>query len=117
MERLCLDCNALLNGRADKKFCDDQCRTNYNNHLRTEDYTFLNEVNRTLKKNRSILKEVNPEGKLKVKRELLVRKGFNFNFHTHLLPTQKGSTYIFCYEYGYLPLENEELLLVRREEK
>ncbi|RZL36372.1 MAG: hypothetical protein EOO96_07150 [Pedobacter sp.] len=117
MERLCLDCNAVLNGRADKKFCDDQCRTNYNNRLRTEDNSFLKEVNRILKKNRDILRAKNPEGKTKIKRALLVRKGFDFNYHTHTYATQKGATYIFCYEYGYLPLENEEILLVKREEK
>lgn len=117
MERLCLDCNAVLNGRADKKFCDDPCRTNYNNRLRTEDNSFLKEVNRILKKNRDILHTNNPEGKTKIKRALLVRKGFDFNYHTHTYATQKGATYIFCYEYGYLPLENEEILLVKREEK
>jgi hypothetical protein len=117
MERLCLDCNAVVNGRADKKFCDDQCRTNYNNHLRTEDNSFLNEVNRVLKKNRDILKSKNPEGKTKIKREILLRKGFDFNYHTHTYATQKGTTYIFCYEQGYLTLENDEVLLVKREER
>lgn len=117
MERLCLDCNAIVNGRADKKFCDDQCRTNYNNRLRTEDNSFLNEINRVLKKNRDILKSKNPDGKTKVKREILLRKGFDFNYHTHIYATQKGTTYIFCYEQGYLPLENDEVLLVKREEK
>lgn len=115
MERLCLDCNAILNGRADKKFCDDQCRTNYNNKIRTEDHSYLNEVNRILRKNRDILKNKNPEGKVKLKRDQLIRKGFNFNYHTHTYTTQKGTTYIFCYEYGYLPLDNDEILLIKRE--
>lgn len=117
MEKFCLDCNALLKGRADKKFCDDQCRSNYNNRLKADDHSFLKEVNQTLKKNRAILKAKNPEGKTKVKKDALIRKGFDFNFHTHTYATQKGNTYIFCYEYGYLLLENEEVLLVKREEK
>jgi len=117
MERICLDCNAVINGRADKKFCDDQCRTHYNNRIRTEDNSFVNEVNRVLKKNRAILKTKNPDGKIKVKREALLRKGFDFTYHTHTYSTQKGQIYFFCYEQGYLPLENEEILLVRREEK
>jgi hypothetical protein len=117
MERLCLDCQAILNGRADKKFCDDQCRTNYNNRIRAEDNSYLNEVNRILKKNRDILRQQNPDGKVKIKKAILVRKGFDFNYHTHTYATQKGTTYVFCYEYGYLTLENEEILLVKREEK
>jgi hypothetical protein len=60
-----------------KKFCDDQCRTNYNNRLRTEDNSFLKEVNRILKKKRDILHSNNPGGKTKIKRALLVRKGFD----------------------------------------
>ncbi|GGI24370.1 hypothetical protein [Pedobacter mendelii] len=117
MDRFCLDCNGLLRGRADKKFCDDQCRNNYNNRQKADDNSFLNEVNRVLKKNRDILRNKNPEGKIKVKREILLRKGFDFNYHTHTYATQKGTIYVFCYEYGYLLLENEEVLLIKREEK
>lgn len=117
MERFCLDCQALLRGRADKKFCDDQCRSNYNNRQKTVNNQFLNAVNKILKKNRDILSAQNPEGKTKVKREKLLNRGFNFHYHTHTYATQNGHTYFFCYEYGYLPLANEELLLVKREEK
>lgn len=117
MERLCIDCNAELKGRTDKKFCDDQCRSNYNNRLKANDQSFLKRVNQILKKNRDILVEKNPEGKAKVKRAELLRKGFNFDYHTHTYATQRGMTYIFCYEYGYLLLEGDEVLLVKRDEK
>lgn len=117
METLCLDCNTPIKGRTDKKFCDDQCRSNFNNRKKAADHSYLTQVNQILKKNRAILIAKNPDGKTKTKREVLLRKGFNFNYHTHTLTTQKGSTYIFCYEYGYLLLENDEILLVKREEK
>lgn len=117
MDRLCVDCGAELKGRIDKKFCDDQCRSNYNNKLNTNDQSFLKQVNKILKKNRDILVDKNPDGKAKVKRAELLRRGFNFDYHTHMYVTQKGVNYIFCYEYGYLPLEDGEILLVKREEK
>lgn len=117
MTKLCLDCEKPLVGRADKKFCDDQCRSNYNNRLKADDSSFLKQVNQILKKNWQILKSSNPEGKIKVKKSALLKKGFDFNYHTHTYITQKGVNYVFCYEYGYLYLENDELLLVKREEK
>ncbi len=116
MDRFCLECNTLLQGRADKKFCDDQCRSNYNHRLKANDRSFINLVNQILKKNRKILTAKNPSGKTKVKRDVLLRSGFDFNFHTSLYTTKKGNVYFFCYEHGYMELEREELLLIRREE-
>ena len=31
MEKRCLECNDVLHGRSDKKFCSDACRNTYNN--------------------------------------------------------------------------------------
>ncbi|UKT64504.1 hypothetical protein [Pedobacter mucosus] len=117
MERLCLDCGKAVKGRTDKKFCDDSCRNNYNNHLKFDDGILLKKINNILKRNRSILAKLNPDGKVKVNRKKLLTAGFNFEFYTHHYQTQNGNSYTFCYEHGYLQLENEEVLLVKREEK
>jgi hypothetical protein len=114
MERFCLDCGNSIKGRSDKKFCDDQCRNNYNNRLKIEDSSTVKQINAILKKNRSILQTLNPEGKLKITAEKMLRLGFNFNYFTHTYETYKGSIYFFCYEYGYLKLSQEEILLVKR---
>ena len=116
MERICLDCSEPLKGRADKKFCDDQCRSNYNNRLKIEKSDFVKEVNNILRRNRSILQQLNPDGKAKVNKEKLLNKGFSFSYFTHTYQTQKGHVYHFCYEYGYLKLESEDILLVKRDE-
>lgn len=116
MKRICLDCSEPIQGRADKKFCDDQCRSNYNNRLKTDQSNFEREVNTILRKNKSILRQANPEGKTKTNKDKLLSKGFNFNYFTHVYQTQKGHQYHFCYEYGYLRLDNEEILLVKRDE-
>ena len=115
-KRLCLDCNEELKGRSDKKFCDDQCRSNYNNRQQSESTAFMRQVNSILKRNRRILEELNPDGKTRLSRKKLLAKGFNFEYFTNIYKTQTGKSYYFCYESGYLQLENEDVLLVRREE-
>jgi hypothetical protein len=116
MEKTCLDCGTPIKGRADKKFCSDQCRNNYNNQLNSDSSNYLRHVNNILRKNRRILTSLNPRDKSKVHRDKLNEKGFNFNYHTNTYTTQKGATYFFCYEQGYLPLEDNYYALVLRKE-
>ena len=112
MERYCLECGAKLIGREDKKFCNDQCRNSYNNKLNRDDNSVMTSINRRLRKNRRVLKELNPNGKAKVRRSELEKAGFNFKYFTHVYKTKGGKVYYFCYEYGYLPLENNYFALV-----
>ncbi len=112
---VCLDCGEPLMGRADKKFCNDQCRNNYNNRLNSDSSALVRQVNNALRKNRRILSELNPEGKTTVHKDKLTAKGFNFKFFTHIYTTLKGSSYFFVYEYGYLPLDHDFFMLVKRE--
>lgn len=116
MERLCLDCGQKIIGRADKKFCDDQCRSNYNNRQRADDLNQVKIINHILLKNRRILTQLNTTGKTKVAKNKLEKAGFNFAYFTHLYQTAKGHSYYFCYEHGYLPLENDLYLLVKNNE-
>ncbi|WP_421944556.1 hypothetical protein [Pedobacter sp.] len=115
MDRLCLDCGNPVKGRADKKFCDDLCRNNYNNHIKAEDNAIVKAVNLILKRNRSILSTFNPEGKAKVSRSKLLSAGFNLDYHTGIHQTQSGNTYIFCYEYGYLAINDIDFSIVKKE--
>ena len=112
MAEFCLECGAKIMGRIDKKFCNDQCRNNYNNRLNHDETSFMVKVNRSLRKNRRILKSFTPKGKAKVRRQKLESEGFNFKYFTHVYKTKEGRVYYFCYEYGYLPLENGYFALV-----
>lgn len=114
-ERLCLDCGTPLQGRADKKFCNDLCRNNYNNQLNSNSYNLVRNINNILRRNRRILEELNPTGKTKTTRKKLTAKGFDFDHITGIYQTKTGSTYFFNYEYGYLLLDNDEVLLVKRD--
>jgi hypothetical protein len=51
-------------------------------------------------------------GKTTIRKDYLPMQGFNFNHFTHQYKTNKGNTYYFCYDYGYLLLADEKVLLV-----
>jgi len=118
IERTCLECGTTLKGRRDKKFCDDQCRNAFNNKLNAEPSPEIRHINLILKKNRKILEDLlPPDGKTKVSGKRLRELGFDQTFITHTYTTQAGSVYRYCYEFGYLPLENDYFLVVKREKK
>ena len=116
MERKCLDCDEPLVGRADKKFCDDACRANYNNRRNSGESGYLRKVNSILKRNRKILEALIPGGHGIVKWQTLINEGFNFNYITDMSETSEGAQYRFCYEFGYLLQDNDEVLLIRRKD-
>lgn len=111
----CLACNkSLKSGRPDKKFCNDGCRNQYNNKRMQAERAEIKTIDIILKHNRRILKEaLNGEVSRKLPREQLVQKGFRFDFHTHYYTNYKDDRYIFCYDYGYLPLSNDQCLVVK----
>jgi hypothetical protein len=117
--KTCLTCGKIVRGRSDKKFCDDYCRNNYNNQLKAGDNNYVRNINNTLRKNRRILNAILPgnEEAAKTTKNKLIREGFRFKYITHTYTNKKGNTYFFCYEFGYLPLEHEQYLVVRRKEE
>ncbi|WP_313790965.1 DUF2116 family Zn-ribbon domain-containing protein [Flagellimonas alvinocaridis] len=114
MERHCLYCNEPIQGRSDKKFCDDQCRSSYNYNKNAGHSPLVRKIIGILKKNRKIIKELNhgTSGTTKVSREELLAKGFDFDYYTSIYQTRAGDAYFFCFEMGYLKLDNDKILLV-----
>ena len=115
-KRLCLECGEPFRGRVDKKFCSDLCRISFNNRINSEDIRYVRSVNNILRKNRRILMSLNPTGKNKVSENKLKAKGFDFQHFTSMYKTKDGNQYYYCYEQGYLPLENDHYLLVIKKE-
>ena len=115
---LCLACNKLVKGRTDKKFCDDYCRNNFNNQLKSGSTNLVRNINNALGKNRRILESLIPatEETFKTTKEKLLQKSFQFKYITHTYTNKKGDVYLFCYDYGYLPIGNDWYLLVKRKE-
>ena len=99
----CLECNKILEGRVDKKFCDRYCKSSYHyRKSREETPKFYIKVQQQLKLNRKILKNYNKAGKATVRAKTLNDSGFNPNFFTHYWKNSKGDVYLFIYEYGFL---------------
>lgn len=113
--KACLSCGKNLLGRADKKFCNDYCRNAYNNSQKSAHSPMVRNVNNALLKNRRILESIlGTEEMGKTTKAKLLEKGFQFKFQTHQYLNKKGQVYIFCYEYGYLPLDHDWYLVVKR---
>jgi len=115
MPKSCLECEEKINGREDKKFCSDGCRNAYNNKINKDSTNFMRNINNKLRKNYRILRNINVEGKTKIARSKLLAKGFDFEFFTNILHTKTGNTYYFLYDQGYLSLENDLLMIVKKD--
>lgn len=114
--RYCLECNTEVRGRIDKKFCSDYCRNAYNNRLNKDSKNLVRNINNRLRKNYRILDGFDlKDGKTRTTKTRLLDKGFDFEYITNLYTTKKGTTYYFVYDLGYLPLDNDYYMIVKRE--
>lgn len=116
MIRTCPECDREILGRIDKKFCSDYCRNAYNNKLNKDSKNLVRTVNNRLRKNYRILDSFElKDGKTRTTKIRLMDKGFDFEYITNLYTTKKGSTYFFVYDLGYLPLDNDYYMIVKRD--
>ena len=112
--KTCINCGKIVKGRSDKKFCDDYCRNNFNNQQKAVETNLMRNIINAIRKNRNILQAIlGNEEMTKTTKERLLAKGFQFKYHTHTYDNKKGGTYFYCFEYGYLPLDNDWFLVVK----
>ena len=111
----CFTCSKELDGRLNKIFCTDLCRAKYHNRKKSADERSVRAVNRILLKNREALKNLGVGDKSKLKKDMLVSRGFNFDFYTHVKDLNHR-TYKFCYEWGYYMNAFEEVEICQIDE-
>jgi len=113
-KRKCLECGDSIVGRSDKKYCNDYCRNAYNNRLDVDTKNLIRNTNNRLRRNYKTLVKLNKTGKTKVTRLRLYDNNFDFNFFTSIYTTKAGKTYYYIYDQGYLELENDYYLLIKK---
>ncbi|MGO4875164.1 hypothetical protein ACEN2P_01065 [Pedobacter psychrotolerans] len=121
-QRLCSYqyCGNTFEGRSDKIFCSDQCRNRARrDQLKEERWNapmFYTKISEILQNNHKILKDLYEEkGDSTIATNFLLRdSGFNFEYITRILTTSKG-IYRFCFDHGWLELENGKILIVKNE--
>ena len=75
----------------------------------------MRNINNKLRKNYRILSELNIDVKSKTTRSKLLNKGFDFDYFTSILNTKTGNTYYFVYDQGYMDLESDFFILVKKD--
>jgi predicted nucleic acid-binding Zn ribbon protein len=119
-QKNCLACGKALKGRVDKKFCDDYCRNNYNNQQKAKSNysSIVRNINNALLKNRKCWRPFCPMEKKQQRQTEINYKAsvFILNIiHIYIL-LKTGKAYFYCYDYGYLPLDNDWFLIVKKRE-
>ena len=106
----CMECNEVLEGRTDKKFCNSYCKSAYHHKINRQNGSDLFiTIDRQLKINRKILKSYNKGGKATVRKQELVKDGFNPTYFTHYWKATNGNIYLFCYEYGFMEIREHDI--------
>lgn len=113
-ERCCLACGKMIKGRSDKKFCQEYCRNTFNNQQKEKHSPRERQINKILHRNRSILCSVwdSTKNVTRVSKMDLLRQGFDFRYSTHVMNSDKGLRYSFCYEFGYADMGKEGIWVV-----
>lgn len=115
-KKKCRECGNEIMGRVDKKFCSDYCRNAYHNKVNKDSKNLIRNINNRLRKNYRVLDSFPlKEGKTRTSRTRLLDKGFDFDHITSIYTTKKGTVYYFVYDLGYLPLENEYYMIVKKD--
>lgn len=106
----CLECEAPISGRSDKKFCDDFCRNAYNNRRNKDASNLMRQIHTQLRKNYGILKRMALENENQMTTSLkLSAEGFVFDYFTGYKISWEGREIRMLYDLGYEFLENSYL--------
>nr|WP_320117457.1 hypothetical protein [uncultured Marinifilum sp.] len=116
-QKKCLYCKEPFVGRADKKFCNSQCKSAYHNQTSQSCESYIRLTNKQLRANRRALRKACPSGKATVRKSFLKKLGMDFKHLTHTWKSKSGILYYFCYDYGYTAsIEPEKVMIIQQQD-
>ncbi|WP_146697687.1 hypothetical protein [Geofilum rhodophaeum] len=113
----CLFCETELKGRSDKQFCTPHCKSLYHNRKPNSDEAYIRGINQQIRKNRSALRTACPLGKATVSKNFLKKLGMDFKYLTHSWKSNGGNLYYFCYDYGYMQVDDPNKVLIIQQQQ
>ena len=116
--RFCKVCGTKLEGRRDKKYCNQSCKNQYHYDMRALHRTEVSADLGFLFRNRTILHEILDQEnskKKKVPRSLLQFMGFRFPCYTGSHMNKQGKTYYFIFDYSWMAFSDKEVLILKRD--
>lgn len=111
MIKNCLNCDAILHGRSDKKFCDAICRSAFHNQRLKEYHQHIRRVNRVLGLNRKILERLIHRGIKVTTHQTLLQAGFDFDLCTGTKLSAGNAPIYHIYEFAYQTLSENRIIL------
>lgn len=115
--KACPNCKKEFEGRRNKKFCSVSCKNQYHNEEYRNENIIVFDINKTLNKNRKILKDLfKVYRSSNVPMSLLQAHGYNIKFHTHMFNAPSGAKYTMVYEVGFKTTFDDQVNIVELDE-
>lgn len=102
MEKFCLECGVPLGsfGRADRKFCSQNCKNLWHNNKYSGYRTFRQRIYSLLDRNHKILDNLLSIGIRSIDRNEIISLGFSTN-HATSITKQKSHVKYYCFDISY----------------
>lgn len=110
----CLFCHDRIHGRTDKKFCNDYCRSAFNNQHTITKLPHIRSITHILVKNRKVLEKWANKKRNPVKLQDVLSDGLNLTYCTQTVLQPVGNPHYFCYDYGYQLLPNDQCRILQQ---
>ncbi len=117
MKLNCQHCTAAFNGRSDKKFCSITCKNAWHAEHRLATREAVAEIDGYLHRNREILVTMTGNASsIELDRLVLTRTGFKYEYHTSTYLNKEGKLYRIIYDYAWLDISDQKILIVRKKQ-